>query len=176
MRENIDWTFIEFSDNQKCIEMIEAKIGILSLLDEESRLPSGSDQGFCNKLYSNFGSADYQDYFKKPRFSNAAFTVVHYAHDVQYEAEGFLEKNKDSVPDEHLNLLQNSEFSFLADMIQRSETIGATPSPANGGVSYYHANFQSSFFGWHKSFRRPTRTERVTSPSQRNRRLDLCSR
>jgi myosin heavy subunit len=34
VKEEIDWKFITFSDNQKCIEMIEAKMGILSLLDE----------------------------------------------------------------------------------------------------------------------------------------------
>lgn len=36
VREKINWTFIEFSDNQKCIELIEGKLGILSLLDEVS--------------------------------------------------------------------------------------------------------------------------------------------
>ncbi|KAI7880816.1 P-loop containing nucleoside triphosphate hydrolase protein [Mucor mucedo] len=119
IREQIDWKFISFSDNQKCIEMIEAKMGILSLLDEESRLPSGSDQGFCNKLYQNFNATpQYQDYFKKPRFSNDAFVVAHYAHDVQYEAEGFMDKNKDTVPDELLSLLQASKSTFLAEMIQ----------------------------------------------------------
>lgn len=34
MREKINWRFIEFSDNQKCIELIESRLGILSLLDE----------------------------------------------------------------------------------------------------------------------------------------------
>jgi myosin-5 len=38
MREKINWKFIEFSDNQPCIDLIEAKIGILSLLDEVSIL------------------------------------------------------------------------------------------------------------------------------------------
>ncbi|KAI8979421.1 P-loop containing nucleoside triphosphate hydrolase protein [Mycotypha africana] len=119
VREEIDWKFIAFSDNQKCIEMIEAKMGVLSLLDEESRLPSGTDQGFCNKLYQNFGATpQYQDYFKKPRFSNNAFVVAHYAHDVQYEAEGFLDKNKDTVPEELLSLLQASKSQFLANMVQ----------------------------------------------------------
>ncbi|KAG0793223.1 hypothetical protein G6F57_003949 [Rhizopus arrhizus] len=126
VKEQIDWKFISFSDNQKCIELIEAKMGILSLLDEESRLPSGTDQGFCNKLYQTF-KTDYQDYFKKPRFSNNAFTVAHYAHDVQYEAEGFLDKNKDTVPDELLNLLQNSQFTFLADILQPT-TAPSTPT------------------------------------------------
>jgi len=34
MREKINWTFIEFFDNQPCIDLIEGKLGILSLLDE----------------------------------------------------------------------------------------------------------------------------------------------
>ena len=34
MREQINWTFIEFFDNQPCIDLIEGKLGILSLLDE----------------------------------------------------------------------------------------------------------------------------------------------
>ncbi|KAL7314137.1 Myosin type-2 heavy chain 1 [Mucor circinelloides] len=120
MREKINWTFIEFSDNQKCIEMIEGKLGILSLLDEESRLPAGSDNAFCQKLYDNFSTPEYKNYFKKPRFSSEAFTIAHYAHDVQYEAENFLEKNKDSVPDEHLELLQNSEFTFLHEILAKA--------------------------------------------------------
>ncbi|KAI7905951.1 P-loop containing nucleoside triphosphate hydrolase protein [Cokeromyces recurvatus] len=120
MREKINWTFIEFSDNQKCIEIIEGKLGILSLLDEESRLPAGTDQGFCQKLYDNFNNPEYKNYFKKPRFSNEAFTIAHYAHDVQYETENFLEKNKDSVPDEHLQLLQNAEFPFLQEILAKS--------------------------------------------------------
>ncbi|KAI8877643.1 hypothetical protein K501DRAFT_337295 [Backusella circina FSU 941] len=127
MREKINWTFIEFSDNQKCIEMIEGKLGILSLLDEESRLPAGTDQGFCQKLYNNFTKPDYKNYFKKPRFSEAAFTVCHYAHDVQYESENFLEKNKDSVPDEHLQLLQSSEFKFLDEVLSKSAEDVPTP-------------------------------------------------
>ncbi|KAI9303935.1 P-loop containing nucleoside triphosphate hydrolase protein [Cunninghamella echinulata] len=127
VREKINWQFIEFSDNQKCIEMIEAKLGILSLLDEESRLPSGSDQGFCDKLYSNFSTPAYKNYFKKPRFSNKAFTVVHYAHDVEYDAEGFMDKNKDTVPDEILTMLQNSQSEFLVEMLHTAtEAANAT--------------------------------------------------
>ncbi|KAL1918088.1 uncharacterized protein VTP21DRAFT_3354 [Calcarisporiella thermophila] len=117
IRENIDWTFIEFSDNQPCIELIESKLGILSLLDEESRLPSGSDQGLCNKLFQHFGTPQYKRYFQKPRFANNSFTISHYAHDVTYDSEGFLEKNRDTLPDEHLSLLQNTEFEFLKEVL-----------------------------------------------------------
>ncbi|KAF9405854.1 Myosin type-2 heavy chain 1 [Podila epigama] len=125
VREQIDWKFIEFSDNQPCIEMIEGKLGVLSLLDEESRLPSGSDQGWCNKLFTQLGTEKHKKWFTKPRFSNSAFTISHYAHDVTYECEGFLEKNKDTLPDELLNLIKNSENEFLEEVLMTSATIGA---------------------------------------------------
>ncbi|TKX25890.1 myosin-like protein [Elsinoe australis] len=117
VREQIDWKFIDFSDNQPCIDMIENKLGVLALLDEESRLPMGSDESFVNKLYSNF-AAEKTKFFKKPRFGKSAFTVCHYAVDVTYESDGFIEKNRDTVPDEHLEVLKNSSNSFLTDVLE----------------------------------------------------------
>ncbi|KAJ2618030.1 Myosin type-2 heavy chain 1 [Coemansia sp. RSA 1804] len=142
-----NWTFIGFQDNQPCIDLIEGKpIGILSLLDEESRLEQGSDRTFTEKLYRQFDSTaagagggnglvkkrsnsssdpqgvDISSYFRKPRFSNTAFTVRHYAHDVTYEGDGFLEKNKDTVPDEILDLLCSSSFDFQSSRDQSSNS------------------------------------------------------
>jgi len=38
MREQITWSFIDFRDNQPCIDLIEGKLGIIDLLDEECRV------------------------------------------------------------------------------------------------------------------------------------------
>jgi myosin-5 len=38
LREQIKWSFIEFYDNQPCIDLIEGKLGILGLLDEECKV------------------------------------------------------------------------------------------------------------------------------------------
>ena len=38
MKEEIPWTLIDFYDNQPCIDLIEAKLGILDLLDEECKV------------------------------------------------------------------------------------------------------------------------------------------
>lgn len=35
MKEDIPWTLIDFYDNQPVIDLIEAKLGIMDLLDEE---------------------------------------------------------------------------------------------------------------------------------------------
>jgi myosin-5 len=119
VREQIEWKFIDFSDNQPCIDLIEGKLGVLSLLDEESRLPMGSDDQFVTKLHHNFGS-DKHPFYKKPRFGKSAFTICHYAIDVSYESEGFIEKNRDTVPDEHLEVLKASSNSFLTEVLEVS--------------------------------------------------------
>ena len=122
LREQIDWKFIDFSDNQPCIDLIEGKMGILSLLDEESRLPMGSDESFVNKLHHNY-SGDKHKFYKKPRFGKSAFTVCHYAIDVTYESEGFIEKNRDTVPDEQLDVLKNTSNAFLSDVLEASAIV-----------------------------------------------------
>lgn len=129
MREEIEWTFIDFSDNQPCITLIEAKLGILSLLDEESRLPAGSDQSWVEKLYQNFDKPDHNKFFKKPRFGRSSFIVNHYAMEVTYESEGFIEKNRDTVPDEHLEVLMATENEFLKTVLDFNQQPTAPPPP-----------------------------------------------
>lgn len=67
LSEGIEWTMIDFYDNQPCIELIEAKLGILSLLDEECRVPRGSDESWVGKL--NEKCSKYEHY-GKARFGN----------------------------------------------------------------------------------------------------------
>jgi len=122
LREQIDWTFIDFADNQPCIDLIEGKLGILSLLDEESRLPMGSDEQFVTKLHHNY-AADKNKFYKKPRFGKSAFTVCHYAIDVTYESDGFIEKNRDTVPDEHMAVLRASTNKFLGSVLEAAASV-----------------------------------------------------
>ncbi|KAK3373983.1 P-loop containing nucleoside triphosphate hydrolase protein [Lasiosphaeria ovina] len=122
LREEIDWTFIDFADNQPCIDLIEGKLGILSLLDEESRLPMGSDEQFVTKLHHNY-AADKNKFYKKPRFGKSAFTVCHYAIDVTYESDGFIEKNRDTVPDEHMAVLRASTNKFLGSVLEAASAV-----------------------------------------------------
>ncbi|KAF2868406.1 P-loop containing nucleoside triphosphate hydrolase protein [Massariosphaeria phaeospora] len=140
LREQIDWTFIDFADNQLCIDLIEGKLGVLSLLDEESRLPMGSDEQFVTKLHHNF-SGDKHKFYKKPRFGKSAFTVCHYAIDVTYESDGFIEKNRDTVPDEHMEVLKSSSNKFLCEVleiaaqIREKETAATASSKAGAAMS-----------------------------------------
>lgn len=53
MKEDIPWTLIDFYDNQPVIDLIEAKMGILDLLDEECLVGITLVKVFCpNQLKS----------------------------------------------------------------------------------------------------------------------------
>lgn len=51
-REGLGVSTVEYMDNQDCIDLFELKgIGILDLLDEECRLPKGSNQHFATVVH-----------------------------------------------------------------------------------------------------------------------------
>lgn len=129
--EEIDWQYIDFVDNQPCITLIESKMGILGLLDEESRLPAGTDDGLTQKLYSTLnGKAG----FRKPRLGQSSFIVAHYAHDVEYDTEGFLEKNRDTVPETIIQVLNDTSNPFVSEVLQsQAKEPEAVLDPAPSG-------------------------------------------
>lgn len=50
MKELIPWTLIDFYDNQPCIDLIEARLGILDLLDEECKVRLMKGWSILNKI------------------------------------------------------------------------------------------------------------------------------
>ncbi|KAM8854096.1 unconventional myosin-Vb [Synchiropus picturatus] len=125
MKEQIPWTLIDFYDNQPCIDLIEARLGVLDLLDEECKVPKGTDQNWAQKLYQKHsGSA----HFQKPRMSNTSFIIAHFADKVEYQCEGFLEKNRDTVYDEQVNILKASQFKLVADLFLDKDDVVSSKS------------------------------------------------
>ena len=125
-REAIDWSYIEFVDNQDVLDLIEKRpTGIISLLDEACMFPATTHEQFAQKLY---GALKDQSRFKKPKRSTTAFTLDHYAGEVTYESDHFLEKNKDFVIVDHQKLLADSEQALLREMFAAKEE----PSKASG--------------------------------------------
>ncbi|CAI0436865.1 unnamed protein product [Linum tenue] len=114
-KEQIDWSYIEFIDNQDVLDLIEKKPGgILALLDEAcSMFPKSTNETFATKLYQTF--KDHKR-FSKPKLARNDFTVCHYAGDVTYQTEFFLDKNKDYVVAEHQALLSASKCSFVSSL------------------------------------------------------------
>ncbi|XVF38109.1 hypothetical protein REPUB_Repub20aG0070100 [Reevesia pubescens] len=113
-KEEIDWSYIEFIDNQDILDLIEKKPrGIIALLDEACMFPRSTHATFAEKLYQTF--KDHKR-FSKPKLARTDFTICHYAGDVTYQTELFLDKNKDYVVPEHQALLSASECSFVSSL------------------------------------------------------------
>lgn len=51
-REGINWEAIDWMDNAECLDLIEKKLGLLALVNEESRFPKGTDNTLLEKLHS----------------------------------------------------------------------------------------------------------------------------
>ncbi|CAJ0942079.1 unnamed protein product, partial [Mesorhabditis belari] len=102
-REGIEWTFIDFGlDLQACIELIEKPLGIISMLDEECIVPKATDMTYVDKL-TNQHLGKHPNFVKakppKGKEAHAHFAIVHYAGTVRYNAEQWLDKNKDPLND-----------------------------------------------------------------------------
>ncbi|XP_031266663.1 myosin-2-like [Pistacia vera] len=107
--DGIDWTKVEFEDNEECLNLIEKKpLGILSLLDEESNFPKATDLTFANKLKQHLSL---NSCFKGER--GRAFGIRHYAGEVLYDTNGFLEKNRDPLHSDLIQLLSSCSCQLL---------------------------------------------------------------
>ncbi|KAK7284191.1 hypothetical protein RJT34_18932 [Clitoria ternatea] len=117
-KEEIDWSYIEFVDNQDILDLIEKKPGgIIALLDEACMFPRSTHETFAQKLYQTFKN---HKRFSKPKLARSDFTVCHYAGDVTYQTELFLDKNKDYVVAEHQALLYASKCPFVSGLFPPS--------------------------------------------------------
>ncbi|KAL5822430.1 hypothetical protein ACOSQ4_020330 [Xanthoceras sorbifolium] len=115
-REEINWSYIEFVDNQDVLDLIEKKPGgIIALLDEACMFPKSTHETFAQKMYQTFKN---NKRFIKPKLSRTDFTISHYAGEVTYQANYFLDKNKDYVVAEHQDLLTAAKCPFVAGLFK----------------------------------------------------------
>ena len=78
------------------------------------QVPNGSDSNWCTKMYSNLTK---HAHFVKPKTSRTAFIINHFADKVQYEVDGFLDKNRDAVLENQLKILRASTVSMTLNTI-----------------------------------------------------------
>eukprot|EP00064_Thunnus_orientalis_P002571 superscaffoldBa00000193_g2578 len=118
-KEGIEWEFIDFGmDLAACIELIEKPMGIFSILEEECIVPKATDATFKNKLHDQHlgKSAPFQKPKPGKGKAEAHFSLVHYAGTVDYNVNGWLDKNKDPLNDSVVQLYQKSSVKLLAHL------------------------------------------------------------
>ncbi|KAJ3333752.1 hypothetical protein HDU76_004248 [Blyttiomyces sp. JEL0837] len=115
-KEGIEWKFIDFGlDLQPTIDLIEktSPIGILSCLDEECVMPKATDKTFLDKLNTLWKGKSSK--YEVPRFSSG-FILQHYAGKVEYNTNGWLDKNKDPLNENLTRLLANSTEKYIGGL------------------------------------------------------------
>ncbi|KOS21022.1 Myosin type-2 heavy chain 2 [Escovopsis weberi] len=129
-REKIEWQFIDFGrDLQPTIDLIELPnpIGIFSCLDEDCVMPKATDKSFTEKLNSLW---DKKSTKYRPSRLGQGFILTHYAAEVEYSTEDWLEKNKDPLNDNITRLLADSTHKHIVNLFADC----ADPEDDRGGV------------------------------------------
>ncbi|XP_038157109.1 myosin-IIIb [Cyprinodon tularosa] len=111
--EGVDASLVEYEDNRPILDMfLQKPMGLLSLMDEESRFPQATDQTLVDKFEDNLRCK----YFWIPKCMDLCFGIQHYAGKVMYNVNGFLEKNRDTLPADIVLVLRTSENKLLQQL------------------------------------------------------------
>lgn len=124
--EKIDVAHVAFIDNQPCLDLIEnGRNSLLGMTDEEIKLPKGSDDNLLTRMHQSHNG---NKYYIKPKTGIPVFSIQHYAGEVQYHIEGFMDKNKDSLESNIAEVVQSSSNNFVKALIPNegaAKTLGA---------------------------------------------------
>lgn len=115
LRENIEWNFVDFGhDLQPTIDLIEkaSPMGIFSCLDEECVMPRATDRSFTDKLDRLW---DKTSQYKASRLTQG-FVLTHYAAQVEYTTDQWLEKNRDPLSENVVDILSKSSVPLVRQM------------------------------------------------------------
>uniref|UniRef100_A0A3Q1CC80 Myosin motor domain-containing protein n=1 Tax=Amphiprion ocellaris TaxID=80972 RepID=A0A3Q1CC80_AMPOC len=129
--EGIAWETVQYFDNKIICDLIEEKHkGIISILDEECLRPGETcDVSFLEKLEDTVGSHPHFITHKlangKTRrvVSREEFRLLHYAGEVNYNVNGFLDKNNDLLNRNLKEVMCQSDNQILSHCFRREEVI-----------------------------------------------------
>merc|ERR1719495_2555541 len=119
-REGIQWAFVDFGmDLVVTIELIEKKMGILAMLEEECIVPKATDKTYLEKMMGK-----HLGKHKSPKkgMPEAHFEVHHYAGTVGYNVTGWLFKNKDPVNEAVIGMMAGAGNPVCALVFTEKDT------------------------------------------------------
>uniref|UniRef100_A0A8C8CU33 Myosin motor domain-containing protein n=1 Tax=Oncorhynchus tshawytscha TaxID=74940 RepID=A0A8C8CU33_ONCTS len=122
-REGITWQHIDYFNNQIIVDLVEQPHkGIISVLDEACLTVGKVTDTICLesmdaklRQHPHYTSRKLTPSDKTMEF-HRDFRIRHYAGDVTYSVEGFLDKNKDPLFQDFKRLMYNSSNPVLKEM------------------------------------------------------------
>uniref|UniRef100_I3KQX6 Myosin VIIBb n=1 Tax=Oreochromis niloticus TaxID=8128 RepID=I3KQX6_ORENI len=123
LKQGVVWDNINFSDNQKILDLLAGiQCNVLALVDEESHFPKGTDATMLEKL--NQHHKGNKNYIASRSERDTKFGICHFAGLVQYDSNGFLEKNRDAVSSDIMKMLDMSANKLLFSFCHVSSSQG----------------------------------------------------
>ncbi|CAF1467081.1 unnamed protein product, partial [Didymodactylos carnosus] len=113
-KEGVNWAKIAFKDNEDILNLLaRGKLSIISLIDEETIYPQGTDETLCNKLTQHHGKNAHYISSTRQGGKQLMFGVKHFAGPVPYDCTNFLEKNRDTFSNDLKAVLSKSENRLI---------------------------------------------------------------
>uniref|UniRef100_A0A3Q2Q2K2 Myosin Ic, paralog b n=1 Tax=Fundulus heteroclitus TaxID=8078 RepID=A0A3Q2Q2K2_FUNHE len=127
--EGITWEPVQYFNNKIICDLVEEKFkGIISILDEECLRPGdASDVTFLQKLEDTLGGHPHfvthklADGKTRKVMGREEFRLLHYAGEVNYNVNGFLDKNNDLLFRNLKEVMCMSENKILTQCFDRDE-------------------------------------------------------
>ena len=103
-------------DNAEAIDMIQGRMGLISILNDECLRPCGNDASFVQKLKIVFKISD--SLIHKPLHKPTEFAINHFAGIVTYDATNFVKKNTDDISKDALACASRCTNYFIKSSFQ----------------------------------------------------------
>ncbi|RXN17263.1 unconventional myosin-VIIa-like protein [Labeo rohita] len=103
---------------KKTLDLLAVKpLNILALIDEESTFPKGTDATMLNKMNTEHNGN--KMYISSKGNHGMSFGIKHFAGTVYYDCEGFLEKNRDTLSMDMLEVIHKSSNKLLKTIFEK---------------------------------------------------------
>ncbi|GLD91537.1 hypothetical protein PINS_up000070 [Pythium insidiosum] len=147
IREGLEWDHIQYQDNKDIVEIIDGKMGIIALMNDHLRQPRGTEEALVNKVKTNHHKKGdtVNPHIDFPKVKRTQFIINHYAGSVTYETVGFMEKHRDTLQKDLLDLIQSSRVDLLVELFDEQETLGDSGGARNkAGMKSLGSQFKQS--------------------------------
>uniref|UniRef100_A0A7S1BM52 Myosin motor domain-containing protein n=1 Tax=Corethron hystrix TaxID=216773 RepID=A0A7S1BM52_9STRA len=141
--EGIDLCAIEFGDNTSVLKLIEGRMGLIAVLNEECVRPKGNDSSFVSKVYTLNKDSDIL--IANKMYRPYEFAIHHYAGPVKYNATLFVSKNTDVVPPDLLECAGRCTNSLIREELVFAARAKLASAPKGRGKSKSGATVWTKF-------------------------------
>jgi len=171
---------ISYSDNAEVLRLIEGRMGLIAVLNEECVRPNGNDTSFVSKVKTV--NKDTASLIDERLHRPTEFAICHYAGPVKYDATNFVTKNTDTLAKDLIECAATSDNELIAQELQNSvkakaeQAAAAAPTLGRGrsGAVTVSANFRSQLTSlMHNIGKTKTRYVRCIKPNPEKKPIEV---